>query len=90
MRVIYEPVDLIDAHLVKGALQVDGIPVHLRGEHLAGGIGGVPVIGLYALCVPDAFVADAQARLQVLLAARAVDGVGDGDESLGMAGLVLT
>ncbi|MBS0193151.1 MAG: DUF2007 domain-containing protein [Proteobacteria bacterium] len=60
MRVVYLPSDLIDAHLVKGVLEQEGIPVYLRGEHLAGGIGELPVIGLYALCVPD--VCGAQAR----------------------------
>lgn len=60
MRVVYLPKDLIDAHLVKGVLEQEGFPVYLRGEHLAGGIGELPVIGLYALCVPD--VCEAQAR----------------------------
>lgn len=70
MRVVYEPSDLIDAYVVKGALEHTGIPVYLRGEHLVGGIGGVPVIGLYALCVPDACATDAQAQVQALLAGR--------------------
>ena len=54
MRVVYEPENLIDAHLVKGVLEQSGIPVYLRGEHLAGGIGELPVFGLFALCVPEA------------------------------------
>jgi len=77
MRVVYEPVDLLDAHLVKGALEADGLPVYLRGEHLAGGIGGVPVIGLYALCVPEFCAAAALVRVASLLAARDDSSVAD-------------
>ncbi len=60
MRVVYEPGNIIDAHLVKGVLELAGLPVYLRGEHLTGGIGELPVSGLLALCVPD--VCEAQAR----------------------------
>jgi hypothetical protein len=60
MQVVYEPENLIDAHLVKGVLEQAGLPVYLRGEHLTGGIGELPVTGLLALCVPE--VCEAQAR----------------------------
>ena len=60
MRVVYEPENLIDAHLVKGVLEHAGLPVYLRGEHLTGGAGELPVPGMLALCVPD--ICEAQAR----------------------------
>ncbi|HEY2346987.1 MAG TPA: DUF2007 domain-containing protein [Xanthomonadaceae bacterium] len=71
MRVVYLPENLIDAHLVKGLLEQYGIPVYLRGEHLAGGIGELPVIGLYALCVPDVCEAEATGIMDALRRDRA-------------------
>lgn len=53
MRVVYEAENLIDAHLVKGLIEAEGIPAFVRGEHLAGGIGELPVMGLMAVCVAD-------------------------------------
>ena len=73
MRVVYEPENLIDAHLVKGVLEQAGIPVYLRGEHLAGGIGELPVNGLYALCVPEPLEPEAREVLEALRAERASD-----------------
>jgi hypothetical protein len=66
MRVVYEPENLIDAHLVKGVLEQAGIPVYLRGEYLAGGIGELPVSGLFALCVADACEPEAREVLTAL------------------------
>jgi hypothetical protein len=50
MHVVYEAENLIDAHLVRGRLQGEGIDAFVRGEHLAG-IGELPVSGLLAVCV---------------------------------------
>jgi hypothetical protein len=60
MRVVYEPDNIIDAHLVKGVLEQAGLPVYLRGEFLTGGIGELPVSGMLALCVPEACEAEAR------------------------------
>ena len=54
MQVVYEAAHLIDAHLVRHALEDAGIPVFVRGEALLGGIGDLPACGLVAVCVPDA------------------------------------
>ncbi|GAB3335758.1 DUF2007 domain-containing protein [Marilutibacter aestuarii] len=53
MKVVYEAANLIDAHLVKHALEDSGIPVFLRGENLVGGMGELPLFGVIAVCVPD-------------------------------------
>ena len=53
MKVVYEAANLIDAHLVRHALEADGIPVFLRGESLLGGMGELPLFGVVAVCVPD-------------------------------------
>ncbi len=52
MHVVYEAANLIDAHLVRHALEYAGIPAHIRGEALLGGIGELPACGLIAVCVP--------------------------------------
>ena len=53
MKVVYEAANLIDAHLVRHALEAEGIPVFLRGESLLGGMGELPLFGVVAVCVPD-------------------------------------
>lgn len=53
MKVVYEAANLIDAHLVRHALEAEEIPVFLRGEQLLGGMGELPLFGVIAVCVPD-------------------------------------
>ena len=53
MRVVYEAAHVIDAHLVRHALEAAGIPAFVRGEALLGGLGELGVFGLVAVCVPD-------------------------------------
>lgn len=54
MRTVYDAANLIDAHLVKHALEDAGIPAFVRGEALTGGIGELGVFGLVAVMVADA------------------------------------
>jgi hypothetical protein len=86
MRVVYEPENLIDAHLVKGVLEQAGIPVYLRGEFLVGGIGELPVSGLLALCVPEASEGEARGVLADLEVERArpVADESEGDDWIGV------
>ena len=60
MKVVYEAANLIDAHLVKHAIEAAEIPVFLRGEALIGGMGELPLFGVVAVCVPDAAWPEAQ------------------------------
>lgn len=53
MKVVYEAANVIDAHLVKHALEAAGIPVYLRGEALLGGMGELPLFGVVGVCVPE-------------------------------------
>ncbi len=83
MRVVYEPDNIIDAHLVKGVLEQAGLPVYLRGEFLTGGIGELPVSGMLALCVPEACEAEAHgvlAELELDRAATTTDEQDIGDD----------
>lgn len=67
MRVVYEAENLIDAHLVRGALEEAGIPAWVRGEFLTGAMGELPVGGLVAVCVPASRWPEASALLPALL-----------------------
>lgn len=53
MRTVYEAANLIDAHLVRHALEAEGIPAYVRGEALTGGIGEIGVFGLLGVMVPE-------------------------------------
>jgi hypothetical protein len=52
MKVVYEAANLIDAHLVRHALEAVEIPVFLKGEALLGGMGELPLFGVVQVCVP--------------------------------------
>ena len=85
MKVVYEADTLIDAHLVKHALEDAGIPVFLRGEALVGGMGELPLFGVVAVCVPDSAWPEANELVAGLPlsepppAAQDDDGIGTGD-----------
>jgi hypothetical protein len=53
MRVVYEAAGIIDAHLIRHALEAADIPVFVKGEALLGGMGELPMFGLVQVCVPD-------------------------------------
>jgi len=53
MKVVYQAANLIDAHLVRHALEAEEIPVFLQGEALMGGMGELPLFGTILVCVPD-------------------------------------
>jgi len=53
MRVVYEAANVIDAHLVRQALENAGLMAWVRGEALTGGIGELGVFGLVAVMVAD-------------------------------------
>lgn len=53
MKVVYEAAGIIDAHLIRHALEAAEIPVFLKGEALLGGMGELPLFGVVQVCVPD-------------------------------------
>ena len=69
MRSVYEAANLIDAHLVRQALEHAGIGAFVRGEALTGGMGDLGVFGLLAVMVADD---------QWTLARKVVDALGFG------------
>ncbi|MGI8561093.1 MAG: DUF2007 domain-containing protein [Luteimonas sp.] len=50
---VYDAAHATDAHLIKHLLEDAGIPCYIRGEHLQGGLGEIPVHGLMSVCVPE-------------------------------------
>lgn len=60
MQIIYRAESIIDANLVKAALDSAGILAFINGEYLTGGIGELPVSGLVNVMVADIDVERAQ------------------------------
>jgi hypothetical protein len=80
MKIVYQAENILDAHLVKGALEHHGIPAYVTGHYLTGGIGELPAHGLVAIIVADDHVPAAQAFLLTIAdAPTASDGELDRD-----------
>jgi hypothetical protein len=63
MTKIYSAQNAIDAHIVKGMLEQQGIQARVNGEYLQGGIGELPLIGLVTVSVAEE---DYEKALEVL------------------------
>jgi hypothetical protein len=57
MHIIYRAENLFDAHLVKDALEADGIPAFISGEYLTGAVGQLPAMDYIAVMVPESSLA---------------------------------
>ncbi|MEO5962720.1 MAG: DUF2007 domain-containing protein [Thermomonas sp.] len=79
MRTVYDAANLIDAHLVRHALEQADIPAFIRGEALVGGIGELPPIGLVSVAVPDSAWEQARAIVDALGLG---SGVADPDDAI--------
>jgi hypothetical protein len=53
MQIIYEAANTIEANLLKGLLEQEGIEIFVNGEYLSGGIGELPVSGIITLSVEE-------------------------------------
>ena len=53
MHIAYRAETLIDAHLVKDALERAEIPAFVTGEYLTGGVGQLPAMDYVAVMVPE-------------------------------------
>jgi hypothetical protein len=53
MRIIYRAQNLIDAHLVKDALESAEVPAFISGEYLTGAVGQLPALDYVAVLVPE-------------------------------------
>ncbi|WP_158879613.1 DUF2007 domain-containing protein [Rhodanobacter sp. L36] len=82
MHTIYRADNLFDAHLVKDALEAEGIPAFIAGEYLTGAVGQLPAMDYIAVMVPESSLAIAsgivhlvEARLTEARAA--IDDIGE-------------
>ena len=80
MKPVYDAANLIDAHLVRHALEDAGIPVFIRGEALTGGMGELPLHGMVQVCVPEMAWPEADAVVRELDFGHVADAARD-DES---------
>jgi hypothetical protein len=60
MHTVYRAENLFDAHLVKDALEAEGIPAFMAGEYLTGGVGQLPAMDYVAVMVPESSLAEAR------------------------------
>jgi hypothetical protein len=51
--IVYEAENIIDANLVKNALEHDGIPAFVSGQYLTGAIGELPPMALVKVMVAE-------------------------------------
>lgn len=84
MRIAYRAETLIDAHLVKDALERADIPAFVSGEYLTGAVGNLPALDYVAVLVPEASLPAAEAVVreverQLADARHAIDEVADDD-----------
>lgn len=56
---VYHAENIVDAHLVKDALEQAGMPAFVNGEYLIGGMGQLPARDFLTVSVPDVCVEDA-------------------------------
>ena len=59
MHTVYRAANLFDAHLVKDALEAEGIPAFISGEYLTGAVGQLPAMDFIAVMVPESSLAAA-------------------------------
>lgn len=83
MRIVYRAQSLIDAHLVKDALERAEIPAFVSGEYLTGAVGQLPALDYVAVLVPEASLPTAEQVVREverdLVEARQVLGESDED-----------
>lgn len=60
MIIIYKAQDIIEAHIVAGLLNAEGIESHVSGHYLQGGIGELAVAGFANVHVLDEDVLQAK------------------------------
>lgn len=53
MKIVYEAENIIDANLVKNALEHDGIAAFVSGQYLTGAAGELPPIALVKVMVAE-------------------------------------
>lgn len=66
MHTVYRAENLFDAHLVKDALEAEGIPAFIAGEYLTGAVGQLPAMDYIAVMVPESSLAVASGIVEAV------------------------
>jgi len=53
MEIVYQAENIIDAHLVKNALEAEGIHAYVSGQYLTGAAGELPPLALVNVMVAE-------------------------------------
>ena len=53
MKIVFDASNSLQAHLIKGVLNMHEIEAFIQGEYLQGGTGELPMTGLIKVCVAD-------------------------------------
>jgi hypothetical protein len=53
MQIVYRAENIIDANLVKNALEQEGIPAFVSGQYLTGAVGELPPLALVNVMVAE-------------------------------------
>ena len=53
MQIVYRAENIIDANLVKNALEQEGIPAFVSGQYLTGAVGELPPMSLVNVMVAE-------------------------------------
>jgi len=64
MRQVYVPANNIEAYLIHGLMESEGLECEIRGELLAGGAGLLPANSNVSLWVPETQLEDARQLLK--------------------------
>ncbi len=64
MKAIYVAQHIIDAQLVRDALEAEGIPAYVAGAYLTGGFGELPVNDLVRVMVAASLEVEARAVVE--------------------------
>lgn len=73
MQIVYRAENIIDANLVKGLLEQEGIRAFVNGSYLQGGVGELPAAGLVTVSVTDSDVGGAATIVEQFSARTAAD-----------------
>jgi Putative prokaryotic signal transducing protein len=60
MQIVYRAWSVIDANLVRHALEAEGLHPYVSGEYLTGAVGELPTMGLVNVLLPDIEIAAAE------------------------------
>ncbi len=53
MQKVYDASNITEAHIVRGMLEANGIPAHVGGYYLQGGVGELAAQGFVSILVAD-------------------------------------